>query len=107
MPISAYLACDHGHVSGGPITALPQFAGSFVVFLLLASCATSTGDERAERMYDREDELILAREEFERKSVVCHRKDGLMEYRTTSSSKLRTRTAHDYRVAQCVIRTVP
>ncbi len=96
------MACDHGHVSGGPITVLPQFAGSFVVFLLLASCATPTGDERAERMYDQEEELILAREEFERKSVVCHRKGGWMEYRTVSSSKLRKRTAHDYRTAQCI-----
>ncbi len=95
------MACDHGHVSGGPITALPQFAGSFVVFLLLASCATSTGDERAERMYDREDELIMAREDFERRSVVCHWKGGFMQHRTDSSSKLRTRTAHDYRMAQC------
>ncbi len=96
------MACDHGHVSGGPITALPQFAGSFVVFLLLASCATSTGDERAERMYDREDELILAREEFERRSVVCRRNGGVMENHTDSSSKLRKRTAHDYRMAQCI-----
>ena len=72
------MACDHGHVSGGPITALPQFAGSFLVFLLLASCATSTEDERAERMFDREDELIVAREEFERRSVVCHGKGGFI-----------------------------
>ena len=101
------MACDHGHVSGGPITALPQFAGSFVVFLLLASCATSTGDERAERIYDREDELILAREKFERRSVVCDWKGGYMENRTVLSAKLRKRTAHDYRMAQCVRRTVP
>ena len=108
MPISAYLACDHGHVSGGPITALPQFAGSFVVFLLLASCATSTGDERAERMYDREEELIVAREEFERWSVACHRQGGLVENRTVSSSNLRKRrTVHDYKIRQCVSRTVP
>ncbi len=98
------MACDHGHVSGGPITALPQFAGSFVVFLLLASCATPTGDERAERMYDREDELIQAREDFERRSVVCQRNGGVMENRTDSSSKLRKRTAHDYTMAQCVKR---
>ncbi len=101
------MACDHGHVSGGPITALPQFAGTFVVFLLLASCATSTGDERAERMYDREEELTLAREEFERISVVCDSKGGMMEHRTASSSKLRTLTARDYKMAQCVSRTVP
>ncbi len=98
------MACNHGHISGGPITALPQFIGSIVVFLLLASCATSTEDEGAERMYDREDRLILAREEFERRSVDCRRNGGVMENRTDSSSKLRKRTAHDYRMAQCVKR---
>ena len=98
------MACNHDHISGGPITAMPQFTGCFVVFLLLASCATSTEDERAERMYDREDELILAMEEFERRSMDCQRNGGVMENRTDSSSKLRKRTAHDYRMAQCVKR---
>ncbi len=83
---------------------MPQITGSFVVFLLLVSCATSTEDERAERMYDRKDELILAMEEFERRSMDCQRNGGVMENRTDSSSKLRKRTAHDYRMAQCVKR---
>ena len=83
---------------------MPQITGSFVVFLLLVSCATSTEDERAERMYDRKDELILAMEEFERRNMDCQRNGGVMENRTDSSSKLRKRTAHDYRMAQCVKR---
>ncbi len=99
------MACNHGHISGGPITAMPQFTGSFVVFLLLASCATSTEDERAERMYDREDELTLAREAFERRSVDCRRRGGIMQNLEYSASRLRKRTAHDYRLAKCFKRT--
>ena len=83
---------------------MPQITGSFVVFLLLVSCATLTEDERFERIYDREDELILAMEEFERRSMDCQRNGGVMENRTDSSSRLRKRTAHDYRMAQCVKR---
>jgi hypothetical protein len=81
---------------------MPQFTGSFVVFLLLASCATSTEDERAERIYEREDELILAREEFERRSVECRRNGGMMQNLEYSASRSRKLTAHDYRKVQCV-----
>ncbi len=93
---------NYRHNSGGPITAMPQLTGAFVVFLLLASCATSTEDERAERMYDREDGLTLAREEYERRRVACQRHGGAMQIPKYSSSKLKQSAAHDYRMAQCV-----
>jgi len=80
---------------------MPQFTGSLVVFLLLASCATPTEDERAERKYDRADELTLAREEYERRSADCWKNGGTMQNFEYSTSRLRKLTAHDYRMMQC------
>ena len=80
---------------------MPQFTGSIVVFLLLASCATLTEDERAERMYDREDELTLAREDYERRSAECWRNGGTMQNLAYSTPGTRKLTAHDYRMVQC------
>ncbi len=96
------MALNHGHTSGGFITAISQLTGSLVVFLLLASCATPTEEERAERMYDQEDELILAKEEFERERKECERTGGSMVITRHSSSKLTNPDVSDYKMARCV-----
>jgi len=80
---------------------MAQFTSSFVVFLLLASCATLTDDERAERNYDREDELTLAKEEYERRSADCWRTGGTMQNLEYSAPRSKKLTAHDYRKVLC------
>ena len=73
-----------------------------IVFLLLSSCATLTEDERAEREYARENSLILAREEYQRRTVSCQKIGGMMQITRFSSSKFGAFTEREYRMALCV-----
>ncbi|GMR17486.1 MAG: hypothetical protein BMS9Abin32_601 [Gammaproteobacteria bacterium] len=71
-------------------------------FFLFAACAVVTEEQRAERMYDREDRLILARESYQQRLVACRRSGGAMQITSYSSARLGRYSARDYKMAQCV-----
>ncbi len=81
---------------------LVTFSVISIVFLSLSSCAILTEEERAEREYKREDSLILAREEYQRKTVSCRKNGGVMQFTKFSSSRLAAITVSEYKMAQCV-----
>lgn len=69
-----------------------------VVFLMLASCATLS----EEKLYERENALVLAREDYQARQHACYEAGGAMMI-NTGGQKLRKRyTRHDYKFAQCV-----
>ncbi len=73
-----------------------------IVFLLLSACVTLTEDERAERMYELENTLVLAIEEFERRKLSCRATGGMIQITRYSSSKRGRFRAREYARAQCV-----
>ena len=64
-------------------------------FLLLCSCSTMTEEER----YQREDKLILAREEFYLQQDSCRQIGGSMQIRLRPVGK---NNYEDYKSASCV-----
>ena len=72
------------------------------MFLVSASCATVTPEKSAEREYKRENALVLAREDFVRRSESCTRRGGAMQITKYSSSRIKKYTAHEYKSARCV-----
>ena len=72
----------------------------FLVLLLLVltiDCANIPEEDRLERRHELEDQLILAREEFERRTVSCRMAGGTMVIDRHS----REITEHGYRMARC------
>jgi len=84
-------------------SAVGGFVGILVLIPLLASCSTLSEDERAEKKYDREDKLILAREQFEREKRDCQSSGGSMKLRRYSGSKITKPDIMDYRSARCIM----
>jgi len=82
--------------------SLITFSFIAIIFLLLSACATLTEDERAERRYERENSLVLAREEFERRKLDCMAAGGIIQITRYASTNLRRFTAREYQRAQCV-----
>lgn len=64
------------------------------VLLLLVACAPMTEQER----YEREDALIVAKEQYEQRRLACQQQGGVMVIKRHASRE----TEHDYRLAQCV-----
>lgn len=73
-----------------------------IVFLLLSACVTLTEDERVERRYEYENNLILAKEQFERRKLSCRAAGGMIQITRYSSTKLGGFRAREYQRAQCV-----
>ena len=65
--------------------------------VLMISCANISDEERIERRHERENRLILAREEFERRKVSCRMAGGMMTIERHSIEI----TEHEYRMARC------
>ena len=63
------------------------------VFVLLASCATLSDDQK----YERADRYLQARENFELQKISCSKAGGYMQI----SYRIKP-TRHDYRYAKCV-----
>ena len=91
---------DKSAVISSPI--LITFSFIAIVFLLLSACVTLTEDERVERRYEYENNLILAKEEFERRKLSCRAAGGMIQITRYSSTKLGGFRAHEYQRAQCV-----
>jgi len=69
----------------------------FLVWLVtVCACAPLSEEER----YERENQLILAKEEFSRRAEYCEQMGGSMSMQQTS--KLRAPSLVDYRSAACV-----
>jgi len=63
-------------------------------------CASTMSEEER---YERQDALILAKEEFQQRSIACRKQNGVMMLKDclAGSSTARCRTL-DYKMAQCV-----
>ena len=72
-----------------------------IVFLQLAACVTLSEEERAEKEYMRANNLILAREQYHRRLVMCRANGGIMQITKFSNSKLGNFTAREYKMARC------
>lgn len=86
------------------ISPASLFTFSFIaiVFLLLSACVTLTEEERAERRYERQNRLVLAMENFERRKLSCSMAGGIIQITKYSSTKLGQFTASEYKMAQCM-----
>lgn len=84
------------------LAAKSRVTGPLLLLLMLVSCTTLTEDKRTDKKYDREDELILAREKFEREQRKCRESGGSMVLTRYSASKINKPTASDYRLARCI-----
>jgi len=82
--------------------SLITFSFIAIIFLLLSACVTLTEDERAERRYKLENNLILAKEDFERRKLSCRAAGGMIQITRYSSAKLGGFRAREYQRAQCV-----
>lgn len=82
--------------------SLITFSFIAIVFLLLSACVTLTEDERVERRYEYENNLILAKEQFERRKLSCRAAGGMIQITRYSSTKLGDFRAREYQRAQCV-----
>ncbi len=71
---------------------------ALLVFALIISCVHMSEEDRLERQHERENRLILAREEFERRKVDCRRSGGMM----TIDRHSREIDEHEYKMAKCV-----
>ncbi len=71
-----------------------------LLLVLTINCANISEEDRLERRYERENRLILAREEFERREIGCRRSGGMMTIERHSIEI----TEHEYRMARCVTR---
>ncbi|MBT8079081.1 MAG: hypothetical protein KJO31_10945 [Gammaproteobacteria bacterium] len=83
----------------GSSVALSAIAAGHI---MLASCATLSGEQRVEQSYDRADKLILARESFQLRAAVCEQQGGVMQIKRYGSSRVGKITAHEYNAARCV-----
>ena len=70
----------------------------FLLSVLMINCANTSEEDRLESQHEREDRLILAKEEFERRKVACRMAGGMMQIERRS----REFDVHDYRFARCV-----
>lgn len=82
--------------------SLITFSFIAIVFLLLSACVTMTEDERVERRYEYENNLILAKEQFERRKLSCRAAGGMIQITRYSATKLGGFRAREYQRAQCV-----
>ncbi len=67
-----------------------------LLFLSLCSCGTLTEEAR----YEREDRLILCKEQFYRQEESCFRQGGVMVVKPTTT-RLRKYEYHHYKLAKC------
>ena len=77
--------------------SLIRFSVIAIVFLLLESCATFTGDEQ----YVRENTLLLAMEEYQRKDSSCKAARGVMVTQSQATRIKRKFNRFDYLFASC------
>jgi hypothetical protein len=66
-----------------------------LIFTLLCSCSTRNEDQ----YYERQDKLVLAKEEFDQKKKSCRAMSGSMHIRLKTLGEY---DYHDYRLARCV-----
>ncbi len=74
------------------------------VFVLSASCATLTDEQKQDKRYEREDRFVQAVDQLRLKKIACRNSGGVIwTQRTTASKNPRRRyTRHDYESATCV-----
>ncbi len=86
--------------SSSPVTSpvsLIRFSVIAIVFLLLESCATFTQDEQ----YVRENTLLLAMEEYQRKASSCKSAGGVIVIKLRATRIKRKFNRFDYLFARC------
>ena len=79
------------------ILALELLLGVF----LLSACATSATDGDSDKEYDKENELVLAKENYERRRLQCEKMRGVMAIPRYSTNARQEHTASEYKMAQC------
>ena len=92
--------------SGAP----PENRGTlFIVVALLvagqvalAACAPLSEEQVLEREYDRENKLLVAREEYLRRRAACKQRGGVMQIDRYSSTRSQKFSAVEYKSAQCL-----
>jgi len=68
---------------------------------LLSACATPSAEDLAEAEYNKEDALLLAKEDYERRREQCENVRGIMTIPRYGSSSRKEHTASEYKMAQC------
>jgi aminoglycoside/choline kinase family phosphotransferase len=79
------------------ILALELLLGVF----LLSACATPATDGVADKEYDKENELLLAKEDYEHRRQQCEKMRGVMTIPRYSTNSRQEHTASEYKMAQC------
>ena len=102
IPETAQIDVDLNGSTGSPFLSLIKVCVLSAVVLLHASCVTLTDDERIQSQYDREDKLIVAREDYARRSADCRRNGGAMQITKRSLSRISKPTVHEYKFARCI-----
>ena len=72
------------------------------VFVLSASCATLTDEQKQDKRYEREDRLVRAVEQFRAKQIVCKNSGGVIWMQFSTGLRAPRYTRHDYESASCV-----
>ncbi len=72
------------------------------VFVLLASCATLTDEQKQDKRYEREDRFVQAVDQFRLKKIACRNSGGVIAMRKWMASRIPRHSRHDYESATCV-----
>jgi len=89
-------------ITGSALACLPRlWVELSLVVCLVTACAVPTATEMADKEYDKENELILAREDYERRRDQCESMRGVMTIPRFGTTARQEHTASEYKMAQC------
>ncbi len=73
-------------------------------FVLSASCATLTDEQKQDKRYEREDRFVRAVDQFRSNRIACKNAGGVIAMQVTKASRKPRYTRHDYESTTCVRR---
>ena len=72
------------------------------VFVLSASCATLTDEQKQDKRYEREDRLVQAVDQFRSKQIACENSGGVIWTQLSTGLRTPRYTRREYESATCV-----
>ena len=72
------------------------------VFVLSASCATLTDEQKQDKRYEREDRFVRAVDQFRLKKTACKNSGGVIWMQRTTGLRTPRYTRRQYESATCV-----